>query len=292
MRRKKQREEELARAAAQSPDLPSRNEGSMDIVVSNAPVEAQCSPGVIDGADEVTAPDIATPKVHLASAVPVPEPTATHVDPKSNLYNLPINGVHFDTSLASTLAEIVHAIPPSQGCHMQDEVGPTKCSTPVTREVICNGDKGGHLNNVSPHSSRTPSPSLSESGESEMGAGTTHSIPPTQPRSFGVNSSTTPSSGGLPHRLPPSSTYRPGSSYVPPSIPTSVRPLPSGPRALRAGMGGFSSPSASPFSSARGYPPGQFAGVPRGPSGDRERDRSWTGVARGRGRGATSSWGR
>jgi uncharacterized protein len=288
MRRKKQREEELARAAAQSPECPFRNGGCMDVVVSNSPSETPCS-GVIDGANEATA-DIATPKVHTVSVAPVTEPTDTQVDSTPTLYNLPINGVHFDTSLASTLAEIAQAIPPSQGCHMQDEVGPVKGSTPVTREVICNGDKGGHLNNPSPHSSRTPSPSLSESEESETGASTTRGIPPTQPRSFGVNSSAALSSSGLPHRLPPSSTYRPGSSYVPPSIPVSVRPLPSGPRALRAGMGGFSSQSASPFASARGYPPGQFAGVPRGPSVDRERDRGWAGVARGRGRGAASSW--
>jgi hypothetical protein len=292
MRRKKKREEELALAAAQSPDLPSRNEGFVGAVASNAPFEATCTPGIIDGANEATVPDIATPKVHTASVVPVAEPTVTHVDCKPNLYNSPINGVHFDTSLASTLAEIAHAIPPSQGRQLEGEVGSLKGSTPMTHEVICNGDKGGHLNNTSPHSSRTPSPSLSESEESETGVNMTRGIPPTQPRSFGVNPSAALSPAGLPHRLPPSSTYRPGSSYVPPSIPASVRPLPSGPRALRAGMGGFSSQSASPFANARGYPPGQFAGVPRGPSVDRERDRGWGGVARGRGRGATSSWGR
>jgi hypothetical protein len=288
MRRKKQREEELARAAAQSPGLPSRNGRSVDVVASNAPPEAPCSPGVIEGANEATALDIATPKVHTTSVSSVPEPAVTHVDAKSSVYDLPINGVHFDASLASTLVEIAHAIPPSQGCQLQDEVGPMKGSTPVTREVICSGDNGGHLNNISPHSSRTPSPSLSESEESETGTSTTRGIPPTQPRSFGVNSS-----AAFPHRLPPSSTYRPGSSYVPPSIPASVRPLPSGPRALRAGLVGFSSQPASPFASGRGYPPGQFAGVPRGPSVDRERDRGWAGVARGRGRGAASStWGR
>jgi uncharacterized protein len=293
MRRKKQREEELARAAAQSPDLLSRNGRSVDSVASNAPPEAPCSPGVVDEANEATASDIGTPKLHTASVSSVAEPAAfTHVDSKSSLYDLPINGVHFDASLASTLAEIAHAIPPSQGCQLQDEVGPMKGSTPVTCEVICNGDKGGHLNNISPHSSRTPSPSLSESEESETGTSTTRGIPPTQPRSFGVTSSAALSSGSFPHRLPPSSTYRPGSSYVPPSIPASVRPLPSGPRALRAGLVGFSSQPASPFASARGYPPGQFAGVPRGPSVDRERDRGWAGGARGRGRGAASSWGR
>ena len=49
----------------------------------------------------------------------------------------------------------------------------------------------------------------------------------------------------------------------------------SGPRALRAGMGGFSSQSVTPFAGVRGYSPGQFAGVPRGPSVDHERDRNW-----------------
>jgi len=95
-------------------------------------------------------------------------------------------------------------------------------------------------------------------------------MPPTQPRSFTVNASPVVPSSTLPHRLPPSSTYRPGSSYVPPSIPASVRPLPSGPRALRAGLGGFGSqPGPHPqFANGRGYPPGQFAGVPRGPSVD------------------------
>ena len=292
LRRKKQREEELARAAAQPPDHhPSGNGETVD-VVSDATLDVACSPGVVDGGDEVIASDIATPKVSTASVAAVAEPTDTHVDSKSNLYDLPINGVHFDTSLASTLAEIAHSIPPGQGCQLQDDVGAMKGSTPITHDVICNCDKGGHLNNVSPHSSRTPSPSLSDSEESETGANMARGIPPTQPRSFGVNPSPVLSSSALPHRLPPSSTYRPGSSYVPPSIPASVRPLPSGPRALRTGMGGFSSQSVTPFAGARGYPPGQFAGVPRGPSVDRERDRGWGSVARGRGRGAASSWGR
>ena len=291
LRRKKQREEELARAAAQPPDLTCGNGGTVDVVISDATVDVACSPSVIDGGDEVTASDIATPKVSTASVTAVAESTDTHVDSKSNLYDSPINGVHFDTPLASTLAEIAHAIPPGQGCQLQD-VGTMKGSTPITHNVICNGDNGGHLNNVSPHSSRTPSPSLSDSEESETGASMARGIPPTQPRSFSVNPSPVLSSSALPHRLPPSSTYRAGSSYVPPSIPASVRPLPSGPRALRAGMGGFSSQSLTPFAGARAYPPGQFAGVPRGPSVDRERDRGWTGVTRGRGRGTASSWGR
>ncbi|KAH9993434.1 hypothetical protein BJV77DRAFT_367695 [Russula vinacea] len=240
------------------------------------------------------------------------------MNPESSLYSLPhINDVHFDTSLASTLAEIAQVIPPGKGCQLQDDVGAMKGSTPVTHEVKCNGDAGGHLNSVSPRSSRTPSPSLTESEDSETGNGMTMRgmlPPPTQPRSFGVNASASPvlsSSGGggaLPHRLPPSSTYRPGSSYVPPSIPPSVRPLPSGPRALRAGMGGgFASgqPQPQPQPTARGYGhhhphghphgPGSFAGVPRGPSSsverERDRERGWIGVMRGRGRGATSSWG-
>ena len=188
-------------------------------------------------------------------------------------------------------------------------------STPGTHGVKCNGDRGRHLNSVSPRSSRTPSPSLTESeddGETVNGMTARGMLlPPTQPRSFMVNpSASSPvlsSSGGggaLPHRLPPSSTYRPGSSYVPPSIPPSVRPLPSGPRALRAGMGGgFASGQQQQQSGARGYGhhhphghphgPGSFAGVPRGPSSsERERDRGWMGVPRGRGRGAASSWGR
>jgi hypothetical protein len=291
MRKKKQREEELARAAAQSPDHPFRDEGSADVVTSNAPPDAPCTPAVLDGANEVTTPDVATPRVSTASVVAVAERAVPQVDSKSTLYSLPINGVHFDTSLASTLAEIAHTIPPGQGCQLKDDVGTMKGSTPMTRDVLCNGDTGGHLNHVSPHSSRTPSPSLSESEESETGTNLTRGIPPTQPRSFSVNSSPVLSSSALPHRLPPSSTYRPGSSYMPPSIPASVRPLPSGPRALRTGMGGFPPQSAAPFASARGYP-GQFAGVPRGPSVDRERDRGWAGVARGRGRGAASPWGR
>jgi len=233
------------------------------------------------------------------------------MDPESSFYNLPeINDVHFDSSLASTLAEIAKVIPPGTGCQLQGDVGAMKGSTPVTHGVECNGDTGGHLNSVSPRSSRTPSPSLTESEDSETGSGMTMRgmLPtPTQPRSFTVNASASSpvlsSSGGggaHPHRLPPSSTYRPGSSYVPPSIPPSVRPLPSGPRALRAGTGsGFASVQQQQ-SAGRGFGhhhphgPGSFAGVPRGPSSsvERERDRGWMGVVRGRGRGAASSWGR
>jgi hypothetical protein len=94
MRKKKQREEELARAVAQSPEGPFRDGGRMDVVVSNAPSETPCSPGVIDGANEATA-DIATPKAHTVSVL-VTEPTDTYVDSTPTLYNVPINDVHFD----------------------------------------------------------------------------------------------------------------------------------------------------------------------------------------------------
>ena len=320
MRKKKQREEELARAAAVPPT--SRNGGYVDISPdSDQSLDAARSPGITDGASEASTQDMDTPRAPIVVIDSVAEPTVlrgstTHMDPKSRLYSLPqINDVHFDTSLASTLAEIAQVIPSGKGCQLQDDVGALKGSTPVTHGVKCNGDTGGDLNNVSPRSSRTPSPSLTESEDSETGNGMTMrgmQPPPTQPRSFTVNASASPvlsSSGGggaFPHRLPPSSTYRPGSSYVPPSIPPSVRPLPSGPRALRAGMGGgFASGQQQQQQSAtRAYGhhhphghthgPGSFAGVPRGPSSsvERERDRGWIGLMRGRGRGATSSWGR
>jgi uncharacterized protein len=313
MRKKKQREEEQARAAALPSSSTSRNGRSVDVVSpdSDLPLSAAKEPGIIDGASEATAPDnvATTPSMTTESVAVIEGPT------ESSLYGLSqINGVHFDTSLVSTLAEIAQVIPPGKGCQLQDDVGAIKGSTPETHEVECNGDRGRHLTNVSPRSSRTPSPSLTESEDSETGNGMTVRgtlPPPTQPRSFTVNASASSpvlsSSGGggaLPHRLPPSSTYRPGSSYVPPSIPPSVRPLPSGPRALRAGMGGgFASGQQQQQSGPRGYGhhphghphgPGSFAGVPRGPSSsvERERDRGWMGVVRGRGRGATSSWGR
>jgi uncharacterized protein len=326
MRKKKQREEELARAAALPPSPTLRNGGSVDVSPdSDPPLDPARNFGITDGASETSSQDTATPRVSIAVIDSVAEPTvlrrsATDMDHEPSLYSLPqISDVHFDTSLASTLAEIAQVIPPGKGCQLQDDVGAVKGSTPVTHEVKCNGDAGGHLNSVSPRSSRTPSPSLTESEDSETGNGMTMRgmlPPPTQPRSFGVSASASPvlsSSGGggaLPHRLPPSSTYRPGSSYVPPSIPPSVRPLPSGPRALRAGMGGgFTSgqqqqqqqqqPTARGYGHhhPHGHPhgPGSFAGVPRGPSSsverERDRDRGWIGVMRGRGRGATSSWG-
>ncbi len=320
MRKKKQREEQ-ARAAALPLSPTSRNGGPVDIVSTDPdPVlNAAKSPGVTDGASEATAPESVTPTVATEFAAAIDsdaEPTVVCGSTESSLYSLPqINGVHLDTSLASTLAEIAQVISPGKGCHLQDDVGALKGPTPETHGVKCNGDRGRHLNSVSPRSSRTPSPSLTESEDSETGNGiATRGMlpPPTQPRSFTVNASASSpvlsSSGGggaFPHRLPPSSTYRPGSSYVPPSIPPSVRPLPSGPRALRAGMGaGFASGQQQQQSGARGYGhhhphghphgPGSFAGVPRGPSSsvDRERDRGWMGVVRGRGRGAASSWGR
>jgi uncharacterized protein len=310
MRKKKQREEEQARAAALPLSPTPRNGGPVDVVPpdSDPPLYAATNLGITDGADgasEGMAPDSATPRVTIESV------TGIDSGAEPSFYSLPqINGVHLDTALASTLAEIAQAIPPGKGCRFQDDVGAIEDSTPGTHGVKCNGDRGRHLNSVSPRSSRTPSPSLTESEDSETGNGmTTRSIllPPTQPRSFTVNASASSpvlsssgSGGPLPHRLPPSSTYRPGSSYVPPSIPPSVRPLPSGPRALRAGMGG----QQQQQSGARGYGhhhphghphgPGSFAGVPRGPSSsvERERDRGWMGLVRGRGRGAASSWGR
>ena len=307
MRKKKQRELEQAREATLPLSPTSRNGGPVDVVSpdSDPPLNAHC-------ASEPTSPDNSTPSVAMESVGGIDngaEPTVLRESTETSLYSLPqINGVHLDTSLASTLAEIAQVIPPGKGCQLQDDLGVIKDSTPGTH----NGDRGRHLNSVSPRSSRTPSPSLTESEDSETGNGMTARgmpPPPTQPRSFTVNAPTSsPSSGGggaIPHRLPPSSTYRPGSSYVPPYIPPSVRPLPSGPRALRAGMGGgFASGQQQQQSGVRGYGhhhphghphgPGSFAGVPRGPSssGERERDRGWIGVVRGRGRGAASSWGR
>lgn len=300
MRKKKQREEERARAAALPPEPMSKFGESMAVVASDPRLNAACNAVIVDGSSEATMTGAATSGGLSESTAAVNNtvvPTAlrgaiTQVDPESSLYDLSqINGVHFDASLASTLAEIVHAIPPGKGCQSQDDVGAMKGSTPVTHGVICNDETGEHLNSVSPRSSRTPSPSLTDSEDSETGASMTRGVPPTQPRSFAINTSPVLSSSTLPHRLPPSSTYRPGSSYVPPSIPASVRPLPSGPRALRA-MGGFPSQPPASFATARGYPPGRFAGVPRGPSVDRDRDRGWAGMARGRGRGTATPWGR
>lgn len=289
MRKKKQREEELARAAALSPDCESGSGQTAGVATSSSPVEATCNPSGSDGADVATSM-VPTESVGamdcVADAVVLPEPAAL-VESESSLYNLhQTNGVHFTSSLSSTRAELVHAIPIGKESQLQDDMGVMKGSTPMT-----NSDTGTHPGG-SPHSSRTPSPSLTDSEDSETGVSPTRGAPPTQPRSFAANVAPNTASNSLPHRLPPSSTYRPGSSYVPPSLPASVRPLPSGPRALRAGMGGFASQPAAPFAPVRGFPASQFAGVPRGPSADRDRDRGWAGVARGRGRGTASSWGR
>jgi hypothetical protein len=99
--------------------------------------------------------------------------------------------------------------------------------------------------------------------------------PPTQPRSFNSIASPGPVSTLTP--APPSLPRRPSQAQIArPSAGLLARPLPSGPRALRA-------------ANAHNLLPG----VPRGPSADRERvdwdrDRSWPARARGRGAG----WGR
>jgi len=119
--------------------------------------------------------------------------------------------------------------------------------------------------------------------------------PPTQPRSF-HNVPTSPSSASAlsssiqprrPSQPPPLQPNRP-------SITTGLvsRPLPSGPRALRA--------ASHLGSSTIVHPPNRsFSGphlIPRGPSADRERldwdrERTWTTRPRGRGTGG-SGWGR
>jgi hypothetical protein len=300
MRKKKQREEELARAATLSPECASGSGQSAGVTTCESSFDAACNPSNSRCASEAIAPDDATARMptepvegldRFANPTIVSERTA-RVESESSLCNLPrINGVHFNTSPSPTRAEVAQLIPTGKDSRLQSEIGVMKGSTPMADGAISNGDTGTH-HGISPHSSRTPSPSLTDSEDSEIGTNTTRGIPPTQPRSFTASATAGLSSNSLPHRLPPSSTYRPGSSYVPPSIPASVRPLPSGPRALRAGINGFASHPAAPFAPVRGYPAAQFAGVPRGPSADRDRDRSWAGVARGRGRGTASPWGR
>ncbi|KAF8261831.1 hypothetical protein EI94DRAFT_1745057, partial [Lactarius quietus] len=204
------------------------------------------------------------------------------------------------TESAATIAKIARAPSPVNGRPPSNTTRPASSSTSAT-----NGN--GILRRVSRSRTASPPPSPSEDSEDSEagGASMLRSAPPTHPRSFSLSSSSSSSTTTVastsaapgPHRLPPSSTYRPGSSYVPPSIPPSVRPLPSGPRALRAGMGigvGVDAgagglQAAVPFTS-----PVQFVGVPRGPSADRDRDRGWASTGRGRGRGTTSSssWGR
>ena len=63
------------RAAAQPPDPTARNGGPVGVVVSDATLDVACSPGVIDGGDEVTGSDIATPRVSTAGVEPVTEST-------------------------------------------------------------------------------------------------------------------------------------------------------------------------------------------------------------------------
>ncbi|KAF8261837.1 hypothetical protein EI94DRAFT_1745077 [Lactarius quietus] len=204
----------------------------------------------------------------------------------------------------------------SDEAHDLNGIGPTQtrsdCEPTSSSTSATNGN--GILRRVSRSRTASPPPSPSEDSEDSEagGASMPRSAPPTHPRSFSLSSSSSSSTTTVastsaapgPHRLPPSSTYRPGSSYVPPSIPPSVRPLPSGPRALRAGMGigvGVGAgagglQAAAPFTSPvrGGFPQAQFVGVPRGPSADRDRDRGWASTGRGRGRGTTSSssWGR
>jgi uncharacterized protein len=297
MRKKKRREEELARAAAMSPDSPSGSGQPAAVIASELPLDADRDSSGSHGAKG--APDGDSPMVptEIVGAVNgVTDPVFLserngRVESESSLYSLPrINGV---LSPSPTRAEAAHVIPTRKDSQLEGDIGVLKGSMPVTDGAISNGDTSTH-HGVSPPSSRTPSPSLTDSEDSETGANTARGIlPPTQPRSFAASATSGLSSNNnLPHRLPPSSTYRPGSSYVPPSVPASVRPLPSGPRALRAGMGGFASQPAAPFTPVRGFPAAHFAGVPRGPSADRDRDRGWAGVARGRGRGTASSWGR
>lgn len=109
--------------------------------------------------------------------------------------------------------------------------------------------------------------------------------PPTQPRSFNVTPNSPPLSVGSPSG-PVRRPSQPPTAR--PSVPLS-RPPPIGPRALRTQLG----PSSA-------YPLNRpLAGsqlIPRGPSADRDRldwdrDRSWPGHARPRGRGA-GCWGR
>ncbi|EGO03033.1 hypothetical protein SERLA73DRAFT_131508, partial [Serpula lacrymans var. lacrymans S7.3] len=120
--------------------------------------------------------------------------------------------------------------------------------------------------------------------------------PPTQPRSFHVP----PSSPGLapttvssvPSRRPPPPPPL-SRSQISNSIPAAIsRPVPSGPRALRASSHSSHLPVYSP---SRSFSGSQY--IPRGPSADRdrtdwERERGWAGPPRIRGRGgSTSGWG-
>jgi len=157
MRKKKQREEELARAAALPSDPTPKNGGSVVVVVPDPSIDAACNPRATG--DTVNT-DVPAPKALTESTMAMSDGikeestvlrgSTNHVDSESNLYSRQINGVHFDTSLASTLAELAHSMSPSKGRQLQDDVGVIKASAPVTHDVICNGDGGGHLNSVSP----------------------------------------------------------------------------------------------------------------------------------------------
>ncbi|KAH7928022.1 hypothetical protein BV22DRAFT_1126923 [Leucogyrophana mollusca] len=124
--------------------------------------------------------------------------------------------------------------------------------------------------------------------------------PPTQPRSFHVApsspsftpASTSSVSARRPPPPPPLSRSQLPNAAAPGPAPVS-RPLPSGPRALRAA----SQPSHVPaYSSSRSYSGSQY--IPRGPSADRDRldwdrERGWAaGPPRTRGRAGSSGWGR
>ena len=127
--------------------------------------------------------------------------------------------------------------------------------------------------------------------------------PPTQPRSFQTSH---PSPPNFSHASSSSASYR---APPPPRTPLSsstgtplnkpLRPLPSGPRALRISNRPTYAQSSSP--SSRAYSGSQY--IPRGPSADRdrhdrdrldwERERVWRpGPPRSRGRSSSSGWGR
>ena len=106
----------------------------------------------------------------------------------------------------------------------------------ATSSVVSNSN--GVLQRLSGMDSPSPSPSDSEDSEAGS-ASMARAVPPTHPQSFSISSSNTTtataatSGSTLPHCLLPLSTYRPRSSYVPPSVCL----LPSGTCALHAGLG-------------------------------------------------------
>ncbi|KAN0129448.1 hypothetical protein V8E53_012780 [Lactarius tabidus] len=225
-----------------------------------------------------------------ASDPPSPEAARDHNSAARSECEVQSSGHAEPEYSMSTKAEIVRAASP------RNARPPPDATTSSTLVPVTNGN--GILRRLSRTASPPPS---SDSEDSDIGSTSmTRTAPPTHPRSFSLSSSssssTTTTTTTAPHRLPPSSTYRPGSSYVPPSIPPSVRPLPSGPRALRVGLGIGNGGGVVPAAGAslRGFQQAQFVGVPRGPSADRDRDRGWASTLRGRGRGTTSSssWGR